>query len=108
VPPTIDASIQEAKSGNELAARSFERAGEALGIGLATLLNIVNLEAVILCGDASLLAYDSYVGAARRSLAAHAFSTTAEDCDLLIEVRTDELEAQGAASMALDTGGFRP
>ena len=108
VPPTIDAAIQEAKGGNELAARSFERAGEALGIGLATLLNIVNLEAVILCGDASLLAYDSYVGAARRSLAAHAFSTTAEDCDLLIEVRTDELEAQGAASMALDTGGFRP
>jgi predicted NBD/HSP70 family sugar kinase len=98
---TIDVAADLARSGDQLARRSFERAGRALGIGLAILLNLVNLEAVILCGDAALLKYEPYVDATRVSLGRHAFSTTAEDCELLIESRTDELEARGAASMAL-------
>jgi predicted NBD/HSP70 family sugar kinase len=98
---TIDAAADLARSGDQLARRSFERAGKALGIGLAILLNLVNLEAVILCGDAALLKYEPYIDATRASLHRHAFSTTADDCDLLIESRTDELEAGGAASMAL-------
>jgi hypothetical protein len=56
---------------------------------------------VVLCGDAALLRYEPYVDAARRAMEAHAFSTTAEDCELVIEPRTEELEARGAASMAL-------
>jgi predicted NBD/HSP70 family sugar kinase len=98
---TIDAAADLARGGDQLARRSFERAGKALGIGLAILLNLVNLEAVILCGDAALLKYEPYIDATRASLHRHAFSTTADDCDLLIESRTDELEARGAASMAL-------
>jgi predicted NBD/HSP70 family sugar kinase len=98
---TIDAAADLARGGDQLARRSFERAGRALGIGLAVLLNLVNLEAVILCGDAALLKYEPYIDATRGSLHRHAFSTTADDCDLLIESRTDELEARGAASMAL-------
>jgi predicted NBD/HSP70 family sugar kinase len=98
---TIDAAADLARGGDQLARKSFERAGRALGIGLAILLNLVNLEAVVLCGDAALLKYEPYIDATRASLHRHAFSTTAEDCDLLIESRTDELEARGAASMAL-------
>lgn len=103
----IDVAADLARGGDELAQRAFELAGGALGIGLATLLNVVNLEAVILCGDASLLEYGVYIDAARTSLVDNAFSTTAEDCELLVEVRTDELEAKGAASMALDVRGAR-
>jgi predicted NBD/HSP70 family sugar kinase len=97
----IDRAADLARSGDETARMAFARAGEALGVGLAILLNVINLEAVILCGDAALLKYEPYIDAARRSLAEHAFSTTAEDCALLIEARTDELEARGAASMVL-------
>jgi len=97
----IDLAADYARGGDEFVRMAFERAGEALGIGLAILLNLVNLEAVILCGDAALLKYEPYVGAARAVLYAHAFSTTAEDCELLVEARTEELEARGAASMAL-------
>jgi predicted NBD/HSP70 family sugar kinase len=97
----IDEAADLARSGDQLARRSFERAGNALGIGLAILLNLINLEAVILCGDAALLKYEPYIEATRASLHRHAFSTTADDCALLIESRTDELEARGAASMAL-------
>lgn len=97
----IDEAADLARRGDQPAKDSFERAGEALGIGLAILLNLVNLEAVILCGDAALLKYEPYIEATRASLYRHAFSTTAEDCELLIESRTDELEARGAASMAL-------
>jgi predicted NBD/HSP70 family sugar kinase len=97
----IDEAADHARGGDEFFKIAFERAGEALGTGLAVLLNLFNLEAVILCGDAALLKYEPYVEAARRSLDAHAFSTTAEDCQLLVEARTEELEARGAASMAL-------
>lgn len=97
----IDEAADLARRGDQPAKDAFERAGEALGIGLAILLNLVNLEAVILCGDAALLKYEPYIEATRASLYRHAFSTTAEDCELLIESRTDELEARGAASMAL-------
>jgi predicted NBD/HSP70 family sugar kinase len=98
---TVDAAADLARGGDQLARKSFERSGRALGIGLAILLNLVNLEAVILCGDAALLKYEPYIESTRASLGRHAFSTTADDCDLLIESRTDELEARGAASMAL-------
>jgi predicted NBD/HSP70 family sugar kinase len=97
----MEAAADRARAGDELCIMAFRRAGEALGIGLSVLLNLINLEAVILCGDAELLKYDPYIQAARESLGLHAFSSTAEDCDLLVEVRTDELEARGAASMAL-------
>jgi predicted NBD/HSP70 family sugar kinase len=98
---TIDAAADLARGGDQFARKSFERSGRALGIGLAILLNLVNLEAVILCGDAALLKYEPYIESTRASLGRHAFSSTADDCDLLIESRTDELEARGAASMAL-------
>jgi hypothetical protein len=43
-----------------------------------------------------------YLDTVRDMLGRRAFSTAADDCDLWIEERTDELEARGAASMVFD------
>jgi predicted NBD/HSP70 family sugar kinase len=88
--------------GDQIARQVFQNAGEALGRGLATLLNLLNLEAIGLCGEAALLGSGVYLDATRDSLRRHAFSTAADDCDLWVEERTDELEARGAASMVFD------
>ena len=79
-----------------------KRAGEALGRGLATMLNLLNLEAIGLCGEPAILSSGIYLDTVRDTLGRHAFSTAADDCDLWIEERTDELEARGAASMVFD------
>jgi hypothetical protein len=82
--------------------RGVQRAGEALGRGLATLLNLLNLEAIGLCGEPAILSTGVYLDTVRDTLGRRAFSTAADDCDLWIEERTDELEARGAASMVFD------
>jgi predicted NBD/HSP70 family sugar kinase len=99
---SIEAAAALVRGGDRRARLVFERAGEALGLGLATLLNLLNLEAIVLCGEVAVLGSGVYVDSARRSLASRAFSTAADDCDLWVEERTDELEARGAASMVFD------
>ena len=88
--------------GDRTAREVFQRAGEALGRGLATLLNLLNLEAIGLCGEPAILSSGVYLDTVRDTLGRRAFSTAADDCDLWIEERTDELEARGAASMVFD------
>ena len=43
-----------------------------------------------------------YLDTVRDTLGRRAFSTAADDCDLWIEERSDELEARGAASIVFD------
>ena len=88
--------------GDRTAREVFQRAGEALGRGLATLLNLLNLEAIGLCGEPAILSSGVYLDTVRDTLGRRAFSTAADDCDLWIEERTDELEARGAAPMVFD------
>jgi predicted NBD/HSP70 family sugar kinase len=98
----VQAAAALVRGGDRTAREVFQRAGEALGRGLATMLNLLNLEAIGLCGEGAVLGSGVYLDAVRRSLASHGFSTAADDCDLWIEERTDELEARGAASMVFD------
>jgi predicted NBD/HSP70 family sugar kinase len=98
----VQAAASLVEGGDRAARQVFQNAGDALGRGLATLLNLLNLQALGLCGEAALLGSGVYLDAVRTSLRRHAFSTAADDCDLWIEERTDELEARGAASMVFD------
>jgi predicted NBD/HSP70 family sugar kinase len=91
-----------ARNGDEVARAAFEQAGEALGRGLAGLVNLLNLRLIILCGEPAILAYEPYVTEARKSFEERAFSTAARDCTLRIERRTGELAARGAASMVFE------
>jgi predicted NBD/HSP70 family sugar kinase len=98
----IQAAAELVRGGDRVAREVFQRGGEALGCGLATMLNLLNLEAIGLCGEPAILSSGVYLDTVRAILGRHAFSTAADDCDLWIEERTDELEARGAASMVFD------
>jgi predicted NBD/HSP70 family sugar kinase len=98
----IEAAAGLVRGGDRVVREVFQRAGEALGHGLATMLNLLNLEAIGLCGEPAILSSGIYLDTVRDTLGRHAFSTAADDCDLWIEERTDELEARGAASMVFD------
>jgi predicted NBD/HSP70 family sugar kinase len=95
----IETAAAVALAGDEVVVSAFRRAGEALGDALAMLLNLLNLEAIVLCGEAAVLGSEAYLEAARASLRAHAFSSAADDCELWIEARSVELEARGVASL---------
>ncbi len=75
---------------------AFETAGAALGRGLATLCNLLNLEKIVLSGEGA-VAHDLFGRALDAALRAHAFSTAARDCDLVVDAVDDDLWARGAA-----------
>jgi predicted NBD/HSP70 family sugar kinase len=97
---TIGQLAALARQGDDVAVAVIERAGEALGRGLAMLLNLLNLELVVLYAEEPLVNTPAYLEAVRGSLAAHAFSSAASDCRIIPKVLTDVLEARAAASMA--------
>lgn len=106
---SIEIGIDLVRRGDETARKIFEHKGEALGRGLAGLVNLLNLSLVMLCATPAVLACDPYIEAVHRSFRDHAFSTAASDCKLRLEDRTDELEARGAASLAFAyDGGHQP
>jgi predicted NBD/HSP70 family sugar kinase len=97
---TIDELADLADQRDHVAVAAIERAGEALGRGLAMLLNLLNLDLVVLYAEEPLVETPAYLEAVRASLAAHAFSSAASDCRIIPKVLTEVLEARAAASMA--------
>ena len=97
----LDEAAALARQGDQIAWNAFERAGEALGRGLASIVNVLNLGLFIIHTEPAVLEVNGpYRTAALRTLQARAFSTAAASCKILWRRRTDELEGRGAASMA--------
>jgi predicted NBD/HSP70 family sugar kinase len=97
----LDQVAALARRRDRVAWDALELAGEALGCGLAAVVNLLNLGLVIIHTEAAVLNEEGpYQSAALRTLRAHAFSTAAASCKILWRLRTDELEGRGAASMA--------
>jgi len=103
---SLDEVYRGAEQGSQPAQQVIERAGRALGHGLALLLNLINPELVIMSGEGM---HDSpfLMGPLRDQLAADAFSSTARDCSLLVRPMPDEAWAAGAAASMLRIGVLR-
>jgi predicted NBD/HSP70 family sugar kinase len=101
---TIEEAIRlartDATAAGGAARKAFGVAGEALGRGLAALTNLLNLRRIILSGE-GVLAFDLLAPALEASWQAHAFSTAARDCELIVDVVDDDLWARGAASLVI-------
>jgi predicted NBD/HSP70 family sugar kinase len=99
--PAIIAELAAlARQGDEVTIAVIERAGEALGRGIAMVLNLLNLEFVVLYAEEPLVETPAYLQTVQDSLAAYAFSSAASDCGIITKVITDVEEARAAASMA--------
>lgn len=99
-PATIDAAAVLARSGDEVARLAFAAAGEALGQGMAALINLVNPARIVLSGEGA-VASDLLMNNLRNSLRRHAFSDAAAECEVVPRPLADESWARGAAANAL-------
>jgi predicted NBD/HSP70 family sugar kinase len=100
-PDDLREAAQLARDGDEAASRAFAGAGEVLGKGLATLVNLLNLELVVVRADRALRASGVYELAARRTFQEHGFYEAADLCRLEILDRDHQLGARSAGSMVL-------
>ena len=97
---TIAAVREAAEGGDEAAAHALERAGRNLGLGIASLVNLLNPRLVIISGEgaqAGPLRLDAALKAARE----RAFGGLAEDAEFVVDSTDDLAWARGAACIVL-------
>ncbi|MGO4633360.1 ROK family protein [Streptomyces sp. 2RAF24] len=91
--------VELAREGDPAAREAFARAGRAIGVGIATLVNLVGPERVVVSGE-GLAAYDLFGRHIKDAFAAHAFGA-ASRCPLLLRPLPWEEWSRGAAAVAI-------
>jgi N-acetylglucosamine repressor len=97
---TMAAVREAAEGGDDVATHALERAGRMLGLGIATLVNLLNPRLVILSGEgaqAGRLRLDAALEAAREA----AFASLAADAEFVVDSTDDLAWARGAACVVL-------
>ncbi|HET7089574.1 MAG TPA: ROK family transcriptional regulator [Anaerolineae bacterium] len=99
-PLTLETIIAAAEGGDELARQLLADSGQWLGIGIATLANILNPKLVIVSGE-GVRAGEWRFGPMRKALQDHTFNDLADGMEIIIEATGDETWARGAACVVL-------
>ena len=95
------AEVREAaESGDPVAAKALEKAGHALGVGIATLVNLLNPRLVILSGEGT-LAGPLRSDAAFTAMQARTFADLGRDVEFVVDSTDDVSWARGAACIVL-------
>jgi predicted NBD/HSP70 family sugar kinase len=102
----ISQVVTMAHQGDPAARQVFTDAGTALGRAMAALVSLLNPPLIILSGE-RITASDLFIDALRAEFERDAFSTTAQECTLLIRPLPDETWARGAAATMLRQGVLR-
>ncbi|MEU5216881.1 ROK family transcriptional regulator [Streptomyces sp. NPDC020807] len=96
---TFDEVVAMAREGHREAVDAFTRAGHAIGVGIAALVNLVGPERVVVSGE-GVDAYDLFSRSIQEAYAAHAFGA-ASRCSLSIRPLPWEEWARGGAAVAI-------
>ena len=96
---SIGEAVRLAHEGHPSAVEAFTEAGSAIGTAIATLINIVGPELVIIGGEA-VANFDLFERSLRRAIDDHAFGAAAR-CDIVARPHTFEDWARGAAASAI-------
>lgn len=97
---SLEAIVAAADAGDRLARRLLADSGRWLGIGIATLVNILNPHLIIVGGE-GVHAGEWRFGPMRTAIQDHAFNGLGADLQIVIEPSGDETWARGAASLVL-------
>ncbi len=97
---TLEAIVATAEAGDALARRLLADSGRWLGVGIATLVNILNPQLVIVGGE-GVRAGEWRFGPMREAIRRHAFNGLADELEIVIEPSGDETWARGAACVVL-------
>ncbi|MEU9624611.1 ROK family transcriptional regulator [Streptomyces sp. NPDC087228] len=95
----FDGAVQLARGGDPAAQGAFAKAGHAIGVGIATLVNLVGPERVVVTGE-GLDTYDLFGMHIRDAYAAHCFKAAAK-CPLTLRPLPWEEWARGAAVVGI-------
>ena len=98
---TMDDAVARARAGDEPLREVFARAGHAIGLGLAALVNLFGPERVVVSGE-GVATYDLFEDQIRRTFAVQAFGSAAR-CGLVIRPLPFEQWARGAAAVAVQS-----
>lgn len=98
---TAEAIASAARQGDLLAGALFERAGRYLGIAAATVVNLLNLEAIILAGGVA-ASFDLLAGPMRREIMNRAFEVPARRVRIVKGELGDDAGIIGAAALAFN------
>jgi glucokinase-like ROK family protein len=93
--------LEAAKRGDKFSREIFSEAGEYLGRGLATLVNILNPELIILSGE-GMRAEEFLIDSVIRSLKVHSFANLDKNVRIIPLKLEDETWAIGAAALAIN------
>lgn len=99
-PLTLEAIVAAAEAGDALARRLLADSGRWLGVGIATLVNILNPQLIIVGGEGVRVGEWRF-GPMREAIRAHAFNGLADELEVVIEPAGDETWARGAACVVL-------
>ncbi|MFE2167273.1 ROK family protein [Streptomyces sp. NPDC059447] len=96
---TFDEAVAMAREGLPAAREAFARAGEAIGVGIAALVNLVGPERVVVSGE-GVDTYDLFGSHIQDAYAAHVFGA-ASRCSLSLRPLPWEEWARGGAAVAI-------
>ena len=94
---------KEAKRGNKLAIDLFKNVGISLGIAIAALVNLLNLDAIIVGGGVS-EAWDIFIRDLKKEMRKRAFLIPAKRCKIIRTKLGDNGGILGMARMIFDEG----
>ena len=97
---TMNEVREAAESGDPVAARALEKAGHALGVGIASLVNLLNPRLVILSGEGT-LAGPLRSDAALAAMQERTFADLDRDVEFVVDSADDVSWARGAACIVL-------
>jgi predicted NBD/HSP70 family sugar kinase len=98
---SMDDAVARARAGEEPLREVFARAGHAIGLGLAALVNLFGPELIVVSGE-GVATYDLFEDQIRRTFAVQAFGAAAR-CGLVIRPLPFEEWARGAAAVAIQS-----
>jgi glucokinase len=103
---TAEAVADAAKKGDRAACRIFFEAGKYLGIAIADLINLLNIECVVIGGGMA-GAWDLFIGPLKEEVSSRAFKIPAKRCRIVRGRLKDEAGVLGAAGLALKSRPVR-
>jgi glucokinase len=90
---------EKAQKGDKTAKEMWRFYGKKLGIGLATIINILNPDSIVICGGVS-PASEYFMDTVQKEIQKRTYTSAAETCKITISQNTSELGLIGAAMLA--------
>lgn len=103
----LQMAADEARKGNAALKAIFQQAGEALGVGIANVINLIDPARIIIAGP-GVAEYDLFGPALNEAVHLNSVEGAADACDIIVHDWPVEAWVRGAAALVLEKLYSRP